>query len=212
MKYDDLRANLAGREPGILDGDQVRKYAILVPLVEKEDGLHVLFEVRSSRMRKQPGDVCFPGGRIEQDDSTEEKAAIRETIEELGILAAEIGDVYPLDYLVGDIHVYPFAGRLLFPDRIQVNPDEVEEIFTVPLNYLLEKEPIVHYVDLLPTPAADFPYEWIQGGVGYQWRPRKTPQLFYLYEDRVIWGLTAQILHHFLQLIRHPKPSSLQGD
>ena len=53
--------------PGLLDGR--RSYAVLVPLVEREDGIHVLYEVRALTLRRQPGEVCFPGGHIEAGEA-----------------------------------------------------------------------------------------------------------------------------------------------
>ena len=84
MTLEQLEEKLKGREPGLMDASG--QYAVLVPLVEREGKLHILYEVRSQDMRRQPGEVCFPGGRIEGDE-TPEACAIRETEEELGIPA-----------------------------------------------------------------------------------------------------------------------------
>ena len=58
--------------------------AVLVPLMEKENGINVVFTQRALHMIHQPGDICFPGGHHENDETAEE-TAIRETYEELGI-------------------------------------------------------------------------------------------------------------------------------
>lgn len=87
MTLEQLEEKLRGREPGLMDASG--QYAVLVPLVEREGKLHILYEVRSQDMRRQPGEVCFPGGRIEGDE-TPEACAIRETEEELGIPTASI--------------------------------------------------------------------------------------------------------------------------
>ena len=84
---------------------------------------------------------------------------------------------------------------------MNINKDEVEEVFTVPLSYLMNAKPEKYRVDFEVRPESDFPYELIQGGKDYDWRPRKLDEYFYFYEDRVIWGLTAKILTHFLSLI-----------
>ncbi|NEU34154.1 CoA pyrophosphatase, partial [bacterium LRH843] len=63
--------------------DEFLQFAVLVPLVQKQDELHVLFEVRAHHLRRQPGEICFPGGKIEPNDSTPQDAAVRETTEEL---------------------------------------------------------------------------------------------------------------------------------
>ena len=59
--------------------------AVLIPLIQVDGEWHILFEVRSLTMRKQPGDISFPGGRIDKTDPTPLAAALRETYEELGI-------------------------------------------------------------------------------------------------------------------------------
>src|SRR3954466_3984821 len=100
MDLDSVLFKLKGHTPKILGSESFSKYAILLPLLQKEDGVHVLFEVRSLELRRQPGEICFPGGRIDTEDLDEKDAAIRETIEELGINKEHITGVYPLDYMI----------------------------------------------------------------------------------------------------------------
>jgi peroxisomal coenzyme A diphosphatase NUDT7 len=176
---------------------------VLLPLVAVNDEIHVLFEVRSKKLRRQPGEICFPGGRIEQSDKDERQTAIRETTEELGISEKSITDVVPLDYMIsfGRI-VYPFAGFINNLKEIKPNLDEVEEIFTVPLSYLIEKGPEIHHVEFKIEPGEDFPYSQIAGGENYKWRIRKLEENFYYFEDKAIWGLTAKILKHFISITK----------
>ena len=72
----------------------------MLPLIEINNETHVLFEVRSLNLRRQPGEICFPGGKIEQDDVDQRQCAIRETSEELGIHESDIENVIPLDYML----------------------------------------------------------------------------------------------------------------
>src|SRR5699024_7104932 len=85
MKITDILTDIQKREPGILNKEKLRKAAVLLPLVEVDGETHILFEVRSNKMRRQPGDICFPGGRVEEFDETKLATAIRETSEELGV-------------------------------------------------------------------------------------------------------------------------------
>ena len=62
--------------------EELRKYAVCIPLMPGPDGYEVLFEVRSANVKSQPGDVCFPGGRMEPGETPDE-TAVRETMEEL---------------------------------------------------------------------------------------------------------------------------------
>ncbi len=72
----------------------------------------------------------------------------------------------------------------------------------VPLSYLVEYEPIVNDVAVKLVPPFDYPYELIPGGKEYPWREGSYAQFFYLWQDHVIWGLTARILCHFLNLLK----------
>ncbi|ALS75656.1 coenzyme A pyrophosphatase [Planococcus rifietoensis] len=204
MEPEKILGKVKGRVPEVLGNRDFSKYAILLPLIEKEDGVHILFEVRSFEMRRQPGEICFPGGRIDRGDEDEEETALRETMEELGIQKEAISNVFPLDYIVSPFGmiVYSFAGFIDPDTDFKPNPPEVDSVFTVPLKFFLENEPRVYRIDFDIQPEESFPYDLIAGGENYSWRARQVDEFFYLYEDRVIWGLTAKILMHFMELIR----------
>jgi peroxisomal coenzyme A diphosphatase NUDT7 len=203
MEAKQIVEKLKNRTPMILGSSEFSKYAVLLPLVEKEDGVHVLFEVRAYHLRRQPGEICFPGGKVDETDINEEETAVRETSEELGIEKSSVVEVFPLDFLVtpfGTI-IYPFAGVLHDVDKIMPNEDEVAEIFTVPLDYFKTIKPEIFNVHYSVEPEGDFPFDLIIGGENYSWQKRKVDEYFYRYEGKVIWGLTARILTHFLGLV-----------
>lgn len=204
MDPKSLVARVKDRIPEVMGNQEFSKFAILLPMIEKDGEIHILFEVRSHLLRNQPGDICFPGGRIDKEDESERDAAIRETTEELGIRRDQISDIFPLDYIVSPFGmiVYSFAG-IIDPDvEFQPNPPEVDSLFTVPLSFFLEKQPKVYRVNFDIQPEESFPYDLIAGGENYNWRTRQVDEYFYLYEDKVIWGLTAKILMHFMEIIR----------
>lgn len=130
MTLEQLEEKLRGREPGLMDASG--QYAVLVPLVEREGKLHILYEVRSQDMRRQPGEVCFPGGRIEGDE-TPEACAIRETEEELGIPTASITVLGRLDFVAhrANFIMYPVLARVetAAAERMALNPAEVDHTF-----------------------------------------------------------------------------------
>src|SRR6056297_2034224 len=113
------------------------KYAVLVPLLRLEDKLHLIYEIRSEEIGTQPGEVSFPGGRIEEGETARE-AAVRETEEELGLDKKQIEVFGQMDYLIPpfNIALYPFTGFLKVDSLadLAINKAEVQEIFTVPLN------------------------------------------------------------------------------
>ncbi|GGH70353.1 coenzyme A pyrophosphatase [Compostibacillus humi] len=204
MDIAKLLRTFQARKRKIMGTENYRKSAVLIPLLEKDGEIHILFQVRSLHLHSQPGDICFPGGRIEKTDGGPEDCAIRETSEELGIPPSSIADVIPFDYIVSDSGrmIFPYIGRIVHPEKIKPNEAEVAETFTVPLQYLLNTEPKMYKVHLQVLPEKDFPYHWIHGGKDYQWGKRSIDELFYPYEDKVIWGLTAKILTYFLQEIK----------
>lgn len=204
MEYDSIITKLNDHTPSIMESEKFSKYAILLPLIQKKDDIDVLFEVRSLKLRRQPGEICFPGGKIDSSDKNEKNAAIRETLEELGLNREDISDVFPLDYMISPFNMilYPFAGFIKASNGIFPNPSEVEEVFTVPLSFFLENEPKVYHVNLKPVPEENFPFDLITGGENYPWQPKKMNEFFYIYQNRVIWGLTARILSHFIEIIQ----------
>lgn len=178
--------------------------AVLVPLVIQDGQLSVLFEMRSTQLSWQPGEICFPGGRIEKDDASSLVAAVRETQEELSLSATTIKVLGPLVEIISPIGVrlHPYVGYLTPEQPISPNKDEVAEIFTVPLQFLIENPPIIGHMEMGTRPLGDFPFDLV-AGYSEEWRARKTYQvLFYKYGKYVIWGLTAQVLQQFLEIFK----------
>ncbi|HEU4965035.1 MAG TPA: CoA pyrophosphatase [Bacilli bacterium] len=198
-----IAETFARREAGILGEQSLKKAAVFVPLLEQDGELHVLFQERAHHLRNQPGEICFPGGRVEAQDANPRATAVRETCEELGLPEQGVEVLGKLDILVSYFQIiYPYVGRIREPGQIAPDADEVAEVFTVPLSDLLQQEPEMHPVGFQVVPPDEFPFDWIQNGRAYHWRQGKIPQYFYFYEDRIIWGLTARILHHFLAIVR----------
>ena len=201
-----LSAYLNGREPQVTTDIDVITAAVAVPLLAIDGEDHVLFTVRSQILRRQPGEISFPGGHCESTDKTGADAAIRECSEELGIDTSQIELVGPLDCLVSAIGVKLHAVVVrLHNDEFTPNPDEVGEIFTVPLSYLLTMEPTVGHLDIGTKPLRDFPFHLLEG---YQidWKIRQNYSVyFYPYKQYTIWGLTGRVLKNFLDLYRQGK-------
>lgn len=205
MFLDKLMNQLNENQPLFIGEETAFRSAILIPLVQVDGEWHILFEVRALTMRKQPGDISFPGGRIDKTDQTLLEAALRETHEELGIDPKTVKNVQQLSPYIASptFVVYPFVGVIDYDQIIQgYNKEEVEEVFTVPINWLLNYEPTMHLVSVKPTPASDFPYEKIMNGTDYKWGTRAIEEWFYDYGKYTIWGLTARILKHFVETIK----------
>ena len=205
MFLDKLKTQLNENQSLFIGEETAFRSAVLIPLVQVDEEWHILFEVRSFTMRKQPGDISFPGGRIDSTDPSPVAAALRETHEELGVdpkTVTIVGELSP--YIASSSFViYPFVATIDYNQIIHsYNKEEVEEVFTIPLKWLLNYEPYMHVVSVEPVPSPNFPYEKIMNGAQYQWRARSMEEWFFDYEKYTIWGLTARILKHFIEIIK----------
>lgn len=200
-----LAETLQNREPGLLGYAHAQHTAVLVALQEQADGtVHVLFEKRAATLRRQPGEISFPGGHTESSDVTMAATAVRETVEELGVTYNAIRVLGPLDVLVAStsLIVYPFVGVIDKDVPLCPNPDEVAAVLSIPYTYLASYQPLVYDVTLDPRPGSDFPYHLLPGGRNYPLRQSVRQHYFYEWHGDVVWGLTARILQHFLELAR----------
>lgn len=180
-----------------------QEFAVLIPLYESEGSIHVLFEVRSKNLTSQPGEICLPGGRIEENESFE-ATALRETCEELGICPEKVellGSAAPL-ITPFRYALHPFVGLLKdfsFLADIHMNADEVAEVFSVPLDWFMTHPPQEYAITTQFDFPEDFPYHLIQNGRQYAWKSTTYPVHFYTYGHYIIWGMTAKIISDFCQ-------------
>lgn len=196
---------MRSQECGIENETDYFASAVLVPLVRHKGRLGVLFEIRSTSLTWQPGDICFPGGRIELDDAGPMEAARREAREELGLPEDTIQVLGPLKQMVSPIGVmlHPFVAYLQDFSLIHPNHGEVGSVFVAPLDYLMATEPLTAHMEVATRPLPDFPLNLLEASYARDWKRRTTyPVLFYQYDGHVIWGLTARVLYGFLNVCR----------
>lgn len=193
---EDIYENLKKYKPSLIGMEESFLSAVCIPLVKKEGRLFVLFEVRSSNISHQPGDICLPGGKIEAGESAKE-AGIREIMEELLIEKKQVQMLGLMDvYYRQGFAIYPYAV-LLSDYENTFQKGEVAETFLVPLSFFLEEEPQEYLLEAKLELPKDFPYDRIVGGREYRFRPRREKMYFYQYKERTIWGITAQIMKSF---------------
>ena len=176
-----LQKMLAERARVTLEWPNFRPAAVLVPILKTETGFELLFTVRSSRLSSHAGEISFPGGGVDEGETLDE-AARREAFEEIGLtvtseaLLGYLDDVpSPAKYIVT-----PVVAVLEKPLDLTLSQAEVEEVFTADLEALSRLE------------------------------PRKEERIlqghhrvihFYTYQERVIWGLTGNVLKNLLEVI-----------
>ena len=182
-----------------------RESAVMVPLIpdpQDETGDSILFEVRANGIR-QGGEICFPGGMVEAGETGEEAAA-REVREELlleenavEILASLVEQEGPSGRLVKS-----YIG--IIPDyKMTYSEDEVSRVFTLPLSWLLKEEGKKVNVTYSMDQNDDFPYDLIPAGRDYPFSKYKRSFYFYETKEGVIWGITGEILHEFIEYIKN---------
>jgi 8-oxo-dGTP pyrophosphatase MutT (NUDIX family) len=150
--------------------------AVLVPIVRREPGATMLFTQRTDNLTSHPGQVAFPGGKIDDEDISDEAAALREAEEEIGLKPADVEMIGRApDYLTGSgYHIKPVLG-LIGPDiRFRLNEEEVSDVFEVPLSFLMD--PANHRVG------------------NRTWKGVRRTYYEMPYGDRHIWGVTAGIV------------------
>lgn len=169
-----------------------RPAAVLICLNPTDD-VSVLFTTRARHLKHHAGQISFPGGKMEDNDLHLIDTAEREAQEEIGLdrgLLTTIGAM-PRYRTISGFAVTPIVSKLTEPVCIDkdltIDPNEVEDVFSVPLAYLMdEKNYFIHYIQRGPI---HFPVYYIP------------------YENRTIWGATAGILAH---LKDHINAASMQ--
>lgn len=196
----DINKIFKNRKAGMIGN--YKKSAVMILIYEESGRDYIVFEVRSKKLKSQPGDICLPGGRIEANETAKD-AAIRETIEELNIKEEDLEYIGEMDYFIspyGSI-MYPFVAKL---KKMPIEPswDEVDHIFTVPLEFFINIEPLLYELEIGPNLKEDFPYHFIQGGKNYKFSKGNLKQYFYEYNEYNIWGFTAMIIKNFIDILK----------
>jgi 8-oxo-dGTP pyrophosphatase MutT (NUDIX family) len=165
--------------------------AVLVPIVIRDSGAHLILTHRTMGLSTHAGQIAFPGGRVDAADYSVIDTALRETEEETGIVRAgiEVLGLLP-DYVTGSAFTVTPVVALVRPDyRVNANPHEVAEVFEVPLGHLL-------------NPACHFRHEYTFEGVKRQWYSIPyNDAAFQPARRRFIWGATAGMIRNFYHFL-----------
>lgn len=198
----DIRIKFKNYKPYINGSKDMKKSSVLIPIIKKDDSYFILFQVRSSTLKTQPNEICFPGGKIEYNKKPI-YTCVRETCEELGVTNDNIEIISELDLFItpSNMIIHPFLGIIKNIDNLNINKDEVDHVFLVPITYLLKNKPITYTNEVSIIPSNDFPYEIIPNQTNYKFAKGNYDVLFYKYNDYIIWGITAKILENFLNIL-----------
>lgn len=168
----------------IRPGQKVRHAAVLMPLVDRNEGIHVLFTQRTAYLKDHAGQISFPGGGVEAHDRSRQETALRETEEEIGLARSSITVLGQLpEYeMPSGFRITPVVGWIRPPYTARLDPLEVEDLFEVPLQHFL------------------VPERYQRRSYAFDGVERK--YLAIPYQGRYIWGATAGMLYLFYQLLR----------
>ncbi|MFB3884069.1 MAG: CoA pyrophosphatase [Thermodesulfobacteriota bacterium] len=182
---DQIRKILSSRERRVIEHPPFSHAAVLVPLFKKGEDCHLLFTKRSQEVKYHKGEISFPGGVVDEDDSELIHTALREAHEEIGLKETDVQVIGLLDDIVTitQFIVTPIVGLFPYPYPFKVSEAEIAELIEVPLSFLLNGNCFSES-------------EIFRGG-------RNEIVYNYQYEHHVIWGATARILKQFLDLISY---------
>ena len=180
------------REPKFLDRPPADA-AVLVPLVQNPEGLSVLLTQRTAHLPTHAGQIAFPGGKVDAQDSSVQAAALREAHEEVGLHPRHVEVIGQLPiYTTGSgFHITPVVALVHTPFELQPNPGEVDAVFEVPLAFLMD--PAHHRRHLLDWQGRQ--RQWFS--MPY-WEPQTEPNAPV---ERFIWGATAGMLRNFYRFL-----------
>ena len=184
-----IRRAIARHRP-VLRPEFGRAAAVLVPLLPRPEGLHVLFTERSKELRSHAGQISFPGGSVEPADPDVRAAALREAREEVGLRPEHVevlGNVddcptfvtgYVITPVVGVVDPLAFTATGRYP--WEPSPAEIAALHELPLSAFLDPKAL--RIELRAREGSMFELYW------------------YTVEGTVVWGATARILHQLIRL------------
>ena len=157
--------------------------AVLIPFFREDDTLKVLFTKRTLNVEHHKGQISFPGGAVDEQDTSFLDTALRETEEEIGINSSHVSVLGRVDDVIAkasDFIIHPFVGTIPYPYNFKLSQAEVDRIIKVPLRVF----------DPVNSTAA-----------GNIVDPGNVKSPVYEYKGEIIWGATARIMANVMRMI-----------
>ncbi|MBV1871908.1 MAG: CoA pyrophosphatase [Gammaproteobacteria bacterium] len=172
---DHLRSSISGQQYDLAN-PELPSSAVLVALTNCNSEPEVLLTRRTKHLSRNPGEVCFPGGKWEEDDADLLVTALRESHEEVGLRPEWVDVVGGLKPIVArsGLNVAPYVGIIDSTLDLQPTSDELDSVFRTPLRFFMDEKNISPYKHEFNGQEFSFPG--------------------FVYEGYTIWGLTAYII------------------
>jgi 8-oxo-dGTP pyrophosphatase MutT (NUDIX family) len=179
-----IREKLKALDPRQIACTTDIRAAVMVPIFEQKDQLHIVLTKRTDNMKAHPGEISFPGGMYEERDSDTRKTALRECCEEIGVKASDVEIIGRLDderTLTGFV-ITPYVGIIPYPYTFKISQKEVAYLIHLPYEHLKENAPV-------------------REETSYRGEIETVDALYY--KDERIWGATCRILLKLKRIVHH---------
>jgi 8-oxo-dGTP pyrophosphatase MutT (NUDIX family) len=188
----DIRNRLATYNHNRLPAEQRPLAAVLIPIYQVDDELHIVLTKRTERVEHHKGEISFPGGARDPEDTDLVATALRESHEEIGLHPKHVEVIGRVDdfITISQFHVTPYVGvinPLSAPYRWLPQEREVAEILEVPLPHLLDPVNLVRDRRVMADGR-------VSDMESFRWR------------EHLVWGATARMLKNFLEVAAYPSP------
>jgi 8-oxo-dGTP pyrophosphatase MutT (NUDIX family) len=182
-----IKESLNNRKPGVIDNSRYSYLhaSVLIPILEEEGQYSVLFTRRTNKVEHHKGQISFPGGAVDEEDSSYEETAYREAYEEIGLLRNDVEMLGRTDdelAVVSSFIMHPFVGRISYPYDFKINVHEVDSLIIMPFHVFLD-ETNTYKKDFVNVDG--YPYH----GTNYQ------------FDGNIVWGATARVMENFMGII-----------
>jgi 8-oxo-dGTP pyrophosphatase MutT (NUDIX family) len=169
-------------EIDLTDETRLKCAAVLIPLLWQDDEWHLLFTRRTDKVESHKRQVSFPGGACDEGETAPEETALREANEEIGIDRQKVrvlGKIMNM-ITITSFRVTPVVGIIEWPAVLRLGKDEVERVFTIPLNWLAER---------------NNRWEFTMPG------RKRSLIVYHPYDAELLWGATARMTVDFLGIL-----------
>jgi len=170
----------------LASGKKLKCAAVLIPMIRKDSDWHLIFTRRTDTVDSHKGQVSFPGGGCDDNETQAEQTALREAQEEIGLNPHDVRILGRLNDIATITHfqVTPVVGIIPWPYEFQLSRFEVSRVFSIPLNWMAQSS------------------NWDEFDFTHEGMNRVFPVITYhAYDDEVLWGASARITQNFLEVL-----------